>query len=81
MKFYYTYILQSQSSADRFYVGFTEDLQSRLASHNQGNNPHTSKYRPWRVKTAILFTDRQKALDFEIYLKSPSGRAFAKKRL
>jgi hypothetical protein len=45
------------------------------------NNPHTAKHRPWRVKTAIAFTDRQRALDFEKYLKSPSGRAFAKKRL
>jgi hypothetical protein len=33
------------------------------------------------VKTAIAFHDRQKALNFEEYLKTPSGRAFAKKRL
>jgi len=33
------------------------------------------------LKTAIAFNHRQKALDFEKYLKSPSGRAFAKKRL
>ena len=32
-------------------------------------------------KTAVAFTDRQKALDFEVHLKSPSGRAFTKKRL
>ncbi len=81
MKFYYTYILESVNKPNRFYVGFTEDLESRLISHNQGNNPHTSRYRPWRVKTAIAFTDRKMALSFEAYLKSPSGRAFAKKRL
>ena len=80
MRFYYTYILESTKYPDRFYTGFTEDLESRLKSHNQSNNPHTSKYRPWRIKTAIAFTDRQKAIDFESYLKSPSGRAFAKKR-
>jgi hypothetical protein len=39
------------------------------------------KYTPWRIKTAMAFTDRKKALDFEAYLKSASGRAFAKKRL
>jgi hypothetical protein len=33
------------------------------------------------VKTAIAIDDRQKALAFEEYLKTPSGRAFAKKRL
>jgi len=81
MKFYYVYILQSEIDQKRFYTGFTEDLDSRLKSHNTGGCYHTSKYRPWRIKTAIAFNHRQKALDFEKYLKSPSGRAFAKKRL
>ena len=64
-----------------YYTDFTEDLDSRLQSHNRGDNPHTSKYKPWRIKTAIAFSDRQKAIDFEEYLKTPSGRAFSKKRL
>ena len=81
MKFYYTYILQSEKVPERFYTGFTENLESRLKSYNLGHNLHTSYYKPWRIKTAVAFTDHQKALDFEAYLKSPSGRAFAKKRL
>jgi len=81
MKFYYAYILQSKENSNRFYTGFTENLESRLKSHNRGDNPHTSKNKPWKIKTAVAFSDRQKALDFEAYLKSPSGRAFAKKRL
>jgi len=56
-------------------------LDTRLIAHNQSKDPHTAKYKPWKIKTAIAFTDRNKALDFERYLKSPSGRAFAKKRL
>jgi len=80
MKFYYIYILQSEKIPERFYTGFTKNLKTRLKSHNLGHNPHTSKYKPWRIKTAVAFSDRQKAFDFEIYLKSPSGRAFAKKR-
>ena len=79
--FYYVYILQSTVGIDRFYTGFTENLESRLIDHNSGKNPHTAKYKPWRIKTAIAFTDRQKCLDFERYLKTKSGRAFAKKRL
>jgi len=79
MKYYYVYILQSEIYPNRYYTGFTEDLKARLAAHNAGQDPHTSKYKPWRIKTSIAFTDRQKALDFETYLKSPSGRAFAKK--
>ena len=81
MRFYYVYILQSAADDNRFYTGFTEDLDSRLKTHNSGGCDHTSKYKPWRVKTAIAFHERQKALDFEKYLKSPSGRAFAKKQL
>ncbi|UCF86831.1 MAG: GIY-YIG nuclease family protein [Nitrospiraceae bacterium] len=81
MGFSYVYILQSNSNPKHYYVGFTEDLDSRLKSHNTRQVTHTSKYKPWRIKTAITFTDRKRALDFESYLKSPSGRAFAKKRL
>jgi predicted GIY-YIG superfamily endonuclease len=81
LKFYYVYILQSEIDQRRFYTGFTEDLESRLKLHNSRGSQHTSKYSPWRVKTAIAFDDRQKALNFEEYLKSSSGRAFAKKRL
>ena len=79
--FNYVYILQSLIDPDRFYTGFTDNIENRLIDHNSGKNPHTSKYRPWRIKTAIAFTDRSKALDFERYLKTQSGRAFAKKRL
>jgi predicted GIY-YIG superfamily endonuclease len=53
MKFYYVYIIQSDIDQNRFYTGFTEDLDSRLKSHNSGGCDHTSKYRPWRMKTAI----------------------------
>ena len=76
----YVYILQS-SDFKHFYVGITDDLRSRLAKHNAGEVSHTSKYRPWQIKTYVAFRDERRAIDFEKYLKSPSGRAFAKKRL
>jgi putative endonuclease len=81
MSFFYVYILQCEVVLDHFYVGFTEDMQTRLYTHNSGQVPHTSRFRPWRIKTTIAFTDRQRAIEFESYLKSSSGRAFAKKRL
>jgi len=81
MSFFYVYILQSQGSPERFYVGLTADLKARLHKHNAGEVPHSSKDKPWRIKTAIAFTDRERAADFEQYLKSASGRAFSKKRL
>jgi putative endonuclease len=76
----YVYILESQDS-EHFYVGITDDVPTRLAKHNAGEVSHTSKYRPWRLKTYIAFSNQQQAVAFEKYLKSGSGRAFAKKRL
>ena len=81
MGFYYVYILRTVAEPHRFYVGFTEDLAQRLHAHNAGQCPHTSKHRPWQIKAAIGYSDREQALAFERYLKTPSGRAFAKKRL
>lgn len=75
------YILQSISFPERFYVGITHEVNSRLEEHNAGKGEHSSKYSPWRLKTYIAFSDKNKAIAFEKYLKSGSGRAFAKKRL
>jgi predicted GIY-YIG superfamily endonuclease len=58
--YFYVYIIQSLKELNRFYTGFTENIQNRLNDHNSGKDPHTSKYKPWRVKTAIAFTDRKK---------------------
>lgn len=79
--FSYVYILQSIHLPNRFYVGFTDNLRQRLKTHNSGQVPHTAKFAPWRIKSAIAFRDRARALDFERYLKSSSGRAFARTRL
>lgn len=77
----YVYILRSECHPDRFYVGVTGDLQARIRKHNAGEVPYTSRYAPWELKTYVGFSDAQQAVRFEKYLKSPSGRAFAKKRL
>ncbi len=76
----YVYILESLDG-QHFYVGATADLKARLAKHNAGEVTHTSKFGPWRVKTYLGFSDESQAWAFEKYLKSASGRAFAKKRL
>ena len=81
MKFHYVYNLESEAHPEHFYVGLTEDLRDRLRRHNGGDVPHTKKFRPWRIKTAVAFADRDRAVAFERYLKTASGRAFAKKRL
>jgi predicted GIY-YIG superfamily endonuclease len=77
----YVYILQSAGSEERYYVGVTDDLKARLLRHNAGEVPHTAKYLPWKLKTYLGFSDGKRAFAFERYLKSGSGRAFAKRHL
>ena len=56
-----------------------DSIDSRLKKHNAGGSPHTSKYGPWCLETSIGFSDKSKAAEFERYLKTGSGFAFAKK--
>lgn len=77
--FHYVYVLVSETNPDRHYIGSTSDLTTRLAEHNAGKVTHTSKYKPWRVETAIAFRSKKKAISFERYLKSGSGREFARR--
>jgi len=77
----YTYILRCIKSPDRHYIGVTSNLKERLRKHNAKEVSHTSQYAPWELKTYIGFSDDSQAEAFERYLKTASGRAFAKKRL
>ncbi len=78
---HYVYLLESEAFGGQRYIGLTTDLKQRLADHNGGKSPHTSKFLPWRLVTYVAFSDIEKARAFERYLKSGSGHAFAKKRL
>ena len=76
----YVYLIQSIAYPKHRYVGLTTDLRKRLAAHNEGNSPHTSRFKPWRLVTYIAFSNESAAAEFESYLKSGAGRAFANKR-
>jgi predicted GIY-YIG superfamily endonuclease len=78
---WYVYILRSIEFPDQEYVGATENLKRRIPQHNAGKSSHTAKYKPWKPIWFCAFPDKHKALAFEAYLKSHSGRAFTKKRL
>ena len=78
---HYVYLLRSESDPLQTYIGLTDDLKARLAKHNEGGSPHTAKHRPWALVSYLAFSSRDQAASFESYLKSGSGRAFAKNRL
>ena len=67
---YYVYLLRSIPNPDQTYIGFTEDLKTRLTTHNHGQSPHTAKFKPWDLITYLAFKDRTKALSFEKFQMS-----------
>ena len=76
---YYTYILLS-SKSHIFYFGSTKDLKKRLGLHNDGGVKSTKPHTPWKLVWYCAFGVEKQARDFELYLKSGSGKAFAYKR-
>jgi putative endonuclease len=78
-RFHYVYVLRSEKEPDAHYTGCTTDLKDRLQRHNRGDVPHTAKHRPWRIEVCHAFRDPDKAHAFERYLKSGSGREFARR--
>ncbi|MAF77099.1 MAG: excinuclease ABC subunit C [Halobacteriovoraceae bacterium] len=75
----YVYKLKSKKDPFQVYTGYTSNFKERLKRHNTGQSPHTSKYTPWEVEFVIWINSKEKAIKFEKYLKSGSGRAFCKK--
>ena len=73
------YILRSLNDPERHYVGVTSDVAARLSAHNSGQSPHTARHRPWRLVVVLRFQHESSAVDFEKYLKSGQGRAFAQR--
>jgi putative endonuclease len=78
---YYVYLLLSKIHPDQTYIGSTHDLRKRLTEHNAGKSIHTNKFKPWELIAYIALPEKQLAEKFEGYLKSGSGRAFAKRHL
>ncbi len=79
---FHVYILRSISRPTQIYIGFSSiDMDTRLERHNAGSTPATARYVPWIIAWHYTFPDKQKAVEFESYLKSGSGRAFLHKRL
>jgi len=75
----FVYVLRSDVDTARHYVGLTANIANRIAAHNAGQSVHTARNRPWSLVVSIEFRDERLARRFEHYLKSGSGRAFAKR--
>lgn len=76
---FFVYVLQSEKFPKQHYYGFTTNIARRLSAHNAGQVTSTMRLRPWKLLAYTAFPEKGLALRFERYLKSGSGRAFAKK--
>ena len=72
------YILHSLKY-DRYYIGHTKNIKSRLAEHNRGKVSSTKAYAPWEVIYTEDFETKSDAFQREMQIKSyKSGNAFKK---
>ncbi|PSO46746.1 MAG: endonuclease [Parcubacteria group bacterium SW_4_46_8] len=66
----FVYILYSFDH-DKFYIGHTNDVNRRLAEHNDSDaTSWTASYQPWRIVHCEEHKDRSSAMEKESYLKS-----------
>ena len=74
---YYVYVLKSLKDG-RLYEGMSENVELRLAEHNNGRVTSTKGYRPWIVVHFESYSTFEDARTREKQLKSGAGREFLK---
>jgi putative endonuclease len=67
---FYIYIIHS-SSANKFYVGHSENPWDRLIQHNENKgDKYTGKYQNWELKAVFQISEnRGEALKIEKFIK------------
>ena len=63
------------------YTGYSENLKERIHRHANGYVPATRSRLPVMLVFYSAFINKYKAIEFEKYLKSGSGRAFMARHL
>ena len=79
---YYVYILQNRDS--RFYIGHTDDLASRLASHNRSDKllgKFTRKNGPWELVWSEQHATRASAVARERQIKGMKSAVWIREHL
>ncbi|WP_394805226.1 GIY-YIG nuclease family protein [Kordiimonas aquimaris] len=75
----YAYVLGSLGKTSKTYVGWTNDLDKRLAAHNAGTGAKSTRGRQWVILYTEEFKNRSDAMSREWHLKR--DRKFRKKLL
>jgi putative endonuclease len=69
------YILRSQKDHKR-YIGFTDNLERRIAEHNSGRVASTKNRRPLMLIYSEIFVSKEEAMKREKFFKSHHGRNY-----
>jgi putative endonuclease len=77
---YYVYLLKSMKDGNN-YVGYTNDLKSRLSTHKKGGVKSTRDRLPIELIYYEACLNQQDATKREKYLKSSWGKRYIKNRL
>jgi putative endonuclease len=72
---FFVYILQSEKSA-RFYIGYSENPDRRLAEHNSGKVKSTKPFRPWIKVYIESYLSEAEAIKREKYLKAMKSKVY-----
>ncbi len=72
---YWVYIIQSEKTK-KFYIGYTNNLESRLKQHNEGKNKWTKNKGPWKIVYTEKFKTKSEAIKREKFLKRQKNREF-----
>ncbi len=77
---HYLYIIYSKT-ADKFYIGETQNLEERLQKHNEHlyNNSFTKIASDWKLVLQFNCINRDNALFLEQFIKRMKSRKFIEK--
>ena len=63
---------------DRWYTGYTSDIDRRLWEHNNGFIITTKKGKNWKIMYLKIFDNKHDAIMYERLLKTGKGRDLIK---
>ncbi|WP_026776843.1 GIY-YIG nuclease family protein [Polaribacter sp. Hel_I_88] len=72
------YILFSEK-LNKYYIGFTSDLNARIIRHNQGGNSFTGKTNDWKIVYTEEFEEKTEAINREKQIKGWKSRKMVEK--
>jgi putative endonuclease len=72
---FFVYILYSNKS-DRYYVGYTSDIENRVSKHNARSTTSTLSGIPWELVYSEEFKSKTEAIKREKAIKRMKSRKY-----